>query len=608
MSIAVLDQVYDEVRRLAVAGSVVAPGDFRLKKLVAPLDKVGEKAPVFARVAMGVEAVVDSTEKTASAALLELATLVTAILATQGKTGVEGELSPIETTDLGGRSTQASARALKPLLEALSSTGSGRLELVREAIEQGLFADLRLVRPALDALDDPYAEIADLVAEKVIPTYGKAAVPELRNGIDVKGRGGHVRRLKLLYALDPAGSQDLVRAAFDEGSKEMRVAAIEFLAPEGESKDQLLEQARSRTKDVRTAAVRALCRATEEDSQVVAAITKAIDGADLEAVVAAVRECKLPAVRAHVLERAEERLSEAIDPKSDAKAAGKAVERLQLLAGSLDAKANPAAEAFLLKCLAESGRVAKVKTAHLVGGTEFDEALANLLARGTPAMRKALVAEHASLAGGMLPPAYAAARSTLPPAEFYERFSPLLAGLNSKAKKRGGDRERAEALAESLGRMIGSRAYYYRSWHYYAASAEDAEKPAALDPRWLDAAVDAGSVELVCELARPGHAGANKLLAASLNNRKPQEDFEVLETMARIGHPEVGDIVAQRLRDESKLIAKSGYWYSYWHARLIADLPASALPAIEAAVAELPENMVDALADAVGELRNKSKR
>ena len=37
MSIAVLTQVYDEIRRLAVAGSVVASGDFRLKKLVPAL-------------------------------------------------------------------------------------------------------------------------------------------------------------------------------------------------------------------------------------------------------------------------------------------------------------------------------------------------------------------------------------------------------------------------------------------------------------------------------------------------------------------------------------------------------------------------------------------
>ena len=44
-------------RRLAIAGSAVAPGDFRLKKLVQPLEKSGEKAPVFARVGQAVQAV-----------------------------------------------------------------------------------------------------------------------------------------------------------------------------------------------------------------------------------------------------------------------------------------------------------------------------------------------------------------------------------------------------------------------------------------------------------------------------------------------------------------------------------------------------------------------
>ena len=39
MSIPALKQVYDETRRLAIAGSVVASGDFRLKKLVPALEK-----------------------------------------------------------------------------------------------------------------------------------------------------------------------------------------------------------------------------------------------------------------------------------------------------------------------------------------------------------------------------------------------------------------------------------------------------------------------------------------------------------------------------------------------------------------------------------------
>src|SRR5690349_5541763 len=107
MSIPVLIEVYDEMRRLAIAGSAVAPGDFRLKKLIAPLEKSGEKAPVFAKVAQAAQAVVDSNEKTAAGALLDLTTLVNAILYTQGETGAPGEIKALETTDLGQDSTQA---------------------------------------------------------------------------------------------------------------------------------------------------------------------------------------------------------------------------------------------------------------------------------------------------------------------------------------------------------------------------------------------------------------------------------------------------------------------------------------------------------------------
>src|SRR5947209_12028348 len=108
MSIAVLAQVQQEIRRIAIAGSVVAPGDFRLKKHLAPLEQAGAKAPVFAKVAEAVRNVVESDEKTSADAVLELTTLVNAILYTQGETGLVGELRPIETTDLGDPSTQAS--------------------------------------------------------------------------------------------------------------------------------------------------------------------------------------------------------------------------------------------------------------------------------------------------------------------------------------------------------------------------------------------------------------------------------------------------------------------------------------------------------------------
>src|SRR5262245_14935369 len=115
MSIPVLTQVYDEMRRLAIAGSVVGGGDFGLRNLVAPLEQAAAKAPGFAKIADAVKAVVESNEKTSADALLDLTTLVNAILYTQGETGLAGEFKVIETTPFTHSEVQITARALKPV-------------------------------------------------------------------------------------------------------------------------------------------------------------------------------------------------------------------------------------------------------------------------------------------------------------------------------------------------------------------------------------------------------------------------------------------------------------------------------------------------------------
>lgn len=628
MSIAVLVQVYDEVRRLAVAGSAVAPGDFRLKKLVPPLEQAGAKAPVFARVAQAAQAVVDSSEKTASASLLELATLVNAILYTQGENGAAGELKPLETTDLGGAGgpTQASARMLKPLLEALTSTGSGRLELVRDAVKRGAFKDLRLVKPALDAVDDPYPEVADLIAQKVLPGYGPAILPELRAKLDVKGRGGHLHRLRLMHRLDPEGSRDVVRRALDEGSKEMRVAAIECLGTTGDDLTYLLEQAGSKARDVRAAALRALGAAGTSSAQVIGALKKAIDGPDIELIITRLKQSRLPEVRDYVLAQAERQFDEVLalkDAKKDAKKQGPAIARLQKLVHCLEGRTDAKAEAFLLRCFDEVPTLAAMKKAN-PSGQDFNELLAYVLSQGTPKMRRRLAAAHKTLSGDMLEPAFDAARETMTPAEFFKEFSPLLAALAPKrgggGSKKAAEVERADALAAVLTSSAGSD--YYGPGVGYAGydDADDGDDDddeeegdeaggggpprRELDPRWLDAAIDAGAVDVVCDLARPGHAKVNQFLSDRIAGAKPYDAHDLLQTMVRIGHPGVADAVIGVLKKHAKSSSSYGY-YGYWYGRMIAELPRSAFPKLEAALPTLPEKMVDQLMESVLALKEK---
>lgn len=609
MSIAILNQVYDETRRLAIAGSVVATGDFRLKKLVEPLTKAGEKAPVFAKVAQAISKVVDSNEKSSAEALLELSTLVNAVLYTQGETGLTGQLEPIETTDLGPQTSQAGARLLKPLLEALTSTGSGRLEVIRDAFERGTFRDLRLVKPALQALDDSYADISDFVGKKVLPLYGKAILPELKAKFDLKGKGGHLRRLSLMHRLDPEGTRETVKKALDEGSKEMKVVAIECLGADAEDLSFLLEQAKAKAKDVRSAALKALAKSEEGDA--IAALHASLKSNDLEIAVAPVRSNRSPKLLKVLLDECQAQLDLLLSGKEkDKKKLGVQVSRMMSLLECLRERDDKQTEAFLLNCFAKQAELAAIKAEP--GGADLVDHLVNVMSSGPAAARQALIDKHAELAAEQLPYAFVAARRSLKPPQVFEMFAPYLtAKVDEKKKGRDAAYNKREALVNLLVRPWSWRFVAQTYWQDDDDEEESSEAKniQSLDPRWLDVAVELKNFDLVRTLARPGHVGAYDLLLKTFTEtgKKPSElhvAASALQTMVKVQHPATVDCFIAMLTKDPK--HTSWGWFSYLLGPLIPDLPKEAVPRIEEVLPKLPEKAIDQLIEHVQALKAKA--
>jgi hypothetical protein len=598
MSIAVLTQVYDEARRLAIAGSMVAGGDFRLKKLVPTLEQIGAKAPVFAKVAEAAKAVVDSKEQASAPALLELATLVSAILYTQGETGAPGALEPIETVDLGAAAAQVSARTLKPLLEALTTTGSGRFELIREAHEQGAFRDLRLVKPALDALDDSYGEISEFIAEKVLPLYGKAILPDLRARFDLKGRGGHPRRLRLLHALDPASARDIVKQALDSGSKEMKVVAVECLGAAPDDLSYLLEQAAAKAADVRQAAYRAL--ATIDDDAAVAALQKALGGKDLGLAAAALPHSRNAKLLKHVIAEAGAEIA-ALPTTKDKQERGERAHRALLLIESLAGRDDRESEAFLLKLFAQRDELAKIKgIINPYTPPDFNSAVVHVMERGSKKLRTALVDAHASLPAPDLWTCFQTARRLLPADKLYALFSPYLTAKVDEQKKQP---DQAWAKREAILDGLGVHKPAFNNLKYRPTN--PTEEPPPLDPRWLDLAVRLKDLPLVTRLIRPGHSAANAFLAetfrATFAKAKQLLDCQdVVLAMIQAQHPEAPEAYLAVLEKFGKKTDYYGYFVT-----LIADLPKSAIPRLEALVPNLSEKMSDTLLEYIQKLRDK---
>jgi hypothetical protein len=614
MSIPVLTQVYDEVRRLSIAGSVVAAGDFRLKKLVGPLEQAGHKAPVFAKVAQAVTKLIDSTEKTSAEVLLDLSTLINAILYTQGETGRAGELAAIETTDLGQQATQASARVLKPLLEALSTTGSGRLEIIKEAHERGAFRDLRLVKPALTAIDDSYPEIGEFVAENVLPLYGKAILPELRAKFDIKGRGGHVRRLQLMHQLDPEGSREAVKQALEEGSKEVKVAAIECLGDSPDDLSFLLEQAKAKAKDVREAALKALGKSDSGDA--IAVLQKSLESGDIDLAVEPVRKSPNPKLLEFVHEQVRSQLQRLLAGKEkDKKVVGKHASHLLSLLECLRGKDDKATAELLVWAFGQRDKLGAIKSEP--GGKDIEQRLVALMAEGPTKAQAALVDAHATLDAGELELAMLAACRSRKPADVFAMFSTYLtAKLDSKKDKR---RDPTFAKRQAISEVL------VRRWrHYNPVAADGGEKLIEqLDPRWLDLAVAQsrqegtltlarpgsapGHLEIVMSLARSGHSAANKLLAEAFDDRfKKSKDLwecgQVLETMVRVQHPAATEAMIATIEKHAK--GNQGYGL-YWIGRLIPQLPQEAAVKLEALLPTLPEKVIDQLLDYVTQLKNR---
>lgn len=258
MNMETLYELELEVQRLTIAGSGLAIGDFRLQRFLTLFSASGEQPPVFARIAGLVEQLIYSELETSAERLLELANLLNAVLYTQGETGAPGELNPIPVTPVADSNhTYIPYRQLKPVIDALTTNGPGRLEIIQQADQEGLFQDMRLIYPALKALEDSYPDITNL-AFNILLRKGKSIIPLLMSEYQPAGGKKDARRLELVAALLGAGAKDLYLNAIEHGSVVVKLAAIKALKDVPGTESLLEDLTRDRKKEIREAATEAL--------------------------------------------------------------------------------------------------------------------------------------------------------------------------------------------------------------------------------------------------------------------------------------------------------------------------------------------------------------
>jgi len=257
-----LYDLQQELNRLFIAGSKFAKNDPRLQKYIPILKKLGEKAPVFNKLAQEVEALLQVESQQSAEKLLNVSTLLYSVLYTQGVT-IQAEATKAlqePNVSIADVNTTYSYLQLKPVLQALTQSNSGRLEVLKDAFERGIFKDSRTFGYLSYALADKYTELADYVLQTIIPTCGQAMLPFLLSDFRLEDRTENVRRLRLLYQLGYTEMDSLIDKVFAEDLPNLQAEAISIIAEkkDTQTEDFIMSLTSDKNKLVREASYKAL--------------------------------------------------------------------------------------------------------------------------------------------------------------------------------------------------------------------------------------------------------------------------------------------------------------------------------------------------------------
>ncbi|MBG9735612.1 HEAT repeat domain-containing protein [Paenibacillus alvei] len=519
MSTALLQELHQEVKRLYIAGSELAVGDFRLKRLLPQFQQLGERAPVFMRLGEGIAALIEppaGKEPSSAETLQDIGMLLHSVLYTQGSTTPTGELTAIDSHP-SSLSTRLSYRKLAAVQEALTTTGGGRFDVIVQAFEDGMFADLRLLHYAIEALGDPYTEIADMAMEKILPSYGAQIVPHLMKTFRADGGKLEARKLRVIGKAGGDEAAAFVYQAAQTGSDEVRSTAIRLLAGYVQYEESVLEWTKEKKKAIREAAYHALAaNGTERAAE---RLHEAFSGKDIEIVSEAAAGCDHPLLNARLVQDLDHNLDLALEQADDKKKLEKIWESMKFAVRSLEFK----------KCNELFDVYAKVVS-------RFQDFVSFQWMELLHAAARYMEAHHSTEAHAYLKEmeqhdvrfmSYTV-RSSFDQLSKEDMYEDYVASMRNKWKLQTNRdvQKRKKALFSAVEEIVLSREYkeYPSLWNHSTELTSiymTVMQPLPIiydtwDERWLDCFIEQNELALVCAFARPGHEACIEFLRSKM--------------------------------------------------------------------------------------------
>ncbi len=257
MSLQALYDVKDRLEHAAIAGTGLLGEDFRLTRATDALAPLAAKNPVFAKIHAGLQKLVSAPADARNGLLLDTLALVDAVVYTQGATGMAGDLQPLPVGS--GVYCEVSYGLLHPLLEALTTTGGGRMEKIETAwkIHPEYFSDYRVLPLLVRGLGDSYGGIADLLVN-ILQEMGNVALPVLKSRFDPVGKREMQRVVEAIDGIAGADENDFYLEYIPKAKMPIRKALIYALRHDPNNTEKLIELAQTERGEAQKQALLAL--------------------------------------------------------------------------------------------------------------------------------------------------------------------------------------------------------------------------------------------------------------------------------------------------------------------------------------------------------------
>lgn len=238
-----LNPLYELKERLessVIAGVSLLSEDFRLVRAVEQMEPLSKVSPIFEKIFHSAQELLSDTCTNKGDTLLDILAFVNAVLTTQAVSNVDGEVKPLTLTT-GKAHSDAPYSLLAPILEALTTSGSGHYSLLINTHSKNpeIFSDYRLKSALVAGLNASYAELAENI-EGWLSEEDASILPLLKMNFDPKGKKEMVRRVHIIEAIAKEEENDWYLSTLENAEKDVRAALIRALRYSQENKEILI--------------------------------------------------------------------------------------------------------------------------------------------------------------------------------------------------------------------------------------------------------------------------------------------------------------------------------------------------------------------------------